>query len=326
LRAIISRNLAVGYGSNAAVRGLSSAGGGPGALVCRTPAVAGGAISGSSIEIPGGVIAGFRFPVAKLGRNIPRPRSLCGVLAIPGGLCPIFGRKLAIVDRLRAVVRSLCPPCGSLGTFVRRVLTVTRRAITGSAIEVAGRIVTRFRLSVTQPGSDVAVLRCQSGLAPAHPHQLVGPGIKAVLGGVGAIFSGNPAVVDRLGAVVRGSSAPRGGLDAFVGRILAVARRAIPGGSVEVAGGVVTCLRLPVAQPGCDVTVLRGQPGLAAAHSSQLVGPRVLAVFGRLRSIFGGHLAVVDRLGAVVGGLVVRRGSSFALARRASAVAGRTIP
>jgi hypothetical protein len=321
LRAIIRGNLTVGHRSNAAVRSLSPARGGPRALVCRAPAVGSGAISGGSIEIAGGVIAGFGFPVAKLGRNISCARSLRGIFAIPGGLSSILRRQLAVIDGLGAVVRSLSAAGGGLGTFVRGVLTVARRAIPGGSVEVTCRVVARFGLTVTQPGCDVTVLGSQPGLSPPHSGQLVGPGIKAVLGCVGAILGRNPAVIDGLGAVVRGSGAPRGGLDAFVGCILAVARRAIPGGSVEIARSVVTRFRLSVAQPGRDVTVLRGQPGLAAAHSSQLVGARILPVFGGLGSILGRNLAVVDRLGAVVRSLVMRSGSSFAVACRSSTVA-----
>jgi hypothetical protein len=326
LRAIIRCDLAVVHGSNAAVRSLSAAGGGPSALVCRAPAVAGGAISGGSIKIAGGVIAGFGFSVTELGRNIPCARRQRGIFAIPGRLCAIFGGELAVVDGLSAVVRGLGPPRSGLGAFVRRVLTVASRAIPGGAIEIARRVVTRFGLSVTQPGCNVAVLGSQPSLSPPYSRQLVGPGIKAVLGGVGAIFGRNPAVVDGLRAVVCGSSPPRGGLDTFVCRILAVARGAIPGGSVEIARGIVTRFRLSVAQPGGDVTVLCSQPGLAAPHSIQLVGPRILAVFGGVRSIFGCNLAVVDCLGAVVRSLVVRRGSSVAFARLASTVARRAIP
>ena len=314
LRAIVRCNPAVVDGSHATVRSLGATRCGSGTFVCRATAVAGRAISRGAVEIACRIVTAFRFPVTKFGRDIPRARSQRGIFAIPGGLYAIFGRKLAVIDGLGAVVRSLRASRGGLRTFVRRVLTIARRASPGGSVEITSRVVTRFGLPVTQPGGNVTVLRSQPGLSAAHSRLLVGPGIQAVLGGVGAIFGRNSAIVNGLRAVVRGSSAPRGGLHAFVSRVLSIARRSIPGGSVEITSRVVARFCLSVTQPGCDVTVLRGQPGLTAAHSSQLVGPGIFAVLGGLCPIFGRHLAVVDGLGAVVRSLSVPRGTSVTFA------------
>jgi hypothetical protein len=82
------------------------------------------------------------------------------------------------------------------------MLTVGRRAVTCGSVKVAGRVITRLGLSVPQPGSDVAILRGQARLPAAHAGQLVGPGILAVLGGLGAILGRNLAVIDGLSAVI----------------------------------------------------------------------------------------------------------------------------
>jgi hypothetical protein len=195
-------------------------------------------------------------------------------------------------------------------------LAVARRAIPGGSVQITRRIVTRLGFSVAQPRGDVAILSGEPGLAAANSPQLVGPGIFAVLGGMCAILGGNPPIVDSLSAVVRSPSAPRGGPRPFVRRVLTVARRANPCGSVQVTGRIVTRLGFLVTEPGCNVTVLRRLPGLAAAHSRQLVGAGIFEVLGRLRSILGRHLAVVDCLGAVVGCLSVTRWTSGILTCR----------
>ena len=257
LCAIVRCNLAIVDGSYAAVRSLSAPRGGPGTFVCRAPTIARRAIPCGSVEITRRVVTRFGLSVALLGREVTRPRSQRGIFAILGGLCAIFGCKLAVVDGLGAVVRSLSAPRGGLSTFVCRILTVARRAVPCGSVEITRRVVTRFGLSVTQPGRDVTVLRSQPGLPAAYSCQLVGPGIFAVLGGLRAICGCNLAIVDGLGAVVRSPSAPRGGLGTFVCRILTFARRAIPCGSVEITRRVVTRFGLSVTQPGRDVTVLR---------------------------------------------------------------------
>ncbi|HEY4896610.1 MAG TPA: hypothetical protein VII01_11020, partial [Solirubrobacteraceae bacterium] len=137
-----------------------------------------------------------------------------------------------VVDGLGAVVRSPSAPRGGLGTFVCRALIVARRAIPCGSVAITRCVVPCFGLSVTQPGRDVTVLGSQPGLPAAHPCQLVRPGIFAVLGGLCAIFGCNLAVVDGLGAVVRSLSTPRGSSGTFARRMLTLARRAIPCGSV----------------------------------------------------------------------------------------------
>jgi hypothetical protein len=326
LCAIVRCNLAVVDGSYAAVRSLSAPRVGPGTFVCRAPTIARRAIPCGSVEITRRVVPRFGLSVTQLGREVTRPRSQPGIFAVLGGLGAVFGRKLAVVDGLGAVVRSLSAPRGGLSTFVCRILTVARRAIPCGSVEIARRVVTRFGLSVTQPGRDVTVLRSQPGLLAAHSCQLVGPGIFAVLGGLGAIFGCNFAIVDGLGAVVRSPSAPRGGLGTLVCRMLTLARRAIPCGSVEITRRVVTRSGFSVTQLSRDVTVLRSQPGLPAAHSCQLVGPGILAVFGGVCAIFGRHLAVLDGLGAVVRSRSTPRGSSGTLAGRMLTLARRAIP
>jgi hypothetical protein len=325
LCAVVRCNLAVIDGSYAAVRSLSAPRVGTGTFVCRAPTVARRAIPCGSVEITRCVVTLFGLSVTQLSREVTRPRSQPGSFAVLGGLCAIFGCKLAVVDGLGAVVRSLSAPRGGLGTFGCRALTVARRAIACGSVEITRRVVARFGLSVTQPGRDVTVLRSQPGLPAAHSGQLVGPGILAVLGGLRAILGCNLAIVDGLGAVVRSPSAPRGGLGTFVCRMLTVARRAVPCGSVEITRRVVTRFGLSVTLPGRDVTALRSQPGLPAAHSGQLVGPGILAVLGGLRAIFGCNLAVVNGLGAVVRSLIVPRGSSGTFACRMLTLASRAV-
>ena len=247
-------------------------------------------------------------------------------LAVVAALCAIVRCNLAVVDGSYAAVRSLSAPRVGPSTFVCRALTVARRAIPCGSVEITRRVVTRFGLSVTQPGRDVTVLRSQPGLLAAHSGQLVGPGIFAVLGGLGAIFGCNFAIVDGLGAVVRSPSPPRGGLGTLVCRMLTLARRAIPCGSVEITRRVVTRSGFSVTQLSRDVTVLRSQPGLPAAHSCQLVGPGILAVFGGVCAIFGRNLAVLDGLGAVVRSRSTPRGSSGTFAGRMLTLARRAIP
>ena len=142
-------------------------------------------------------------------------------------------------------------------------MTFGRRAIACRSVEVARRVIARFGLSVTQPGRFVAVLGSQAGHPPAGSRQLVGAGILAVLGGVGAIFGGHPAVVDSLGPVVSSLSVPRGSSGAFPGRLLTLARRAIAGGSVEITRGVVARRGLSVTLLGLSVADVRSPVAVA---------------------------------------------------------------
>ena len=108
--------------------------------------------------------------------------------------------------------------------------------------------------------------------------------------------------------------------------MLTVGRRAIPRGSVEITGGVVTSFGLSVAQPRRNVTVLRSQAGLSAAHSCLLVSPGILAILGGLGAILGRHPAVVDSLGPVVCSLSATRGRSGDLARRLFTIGRGSVP
>ena len=227
----------------------------------------------------------------------------------------VLGCKPAVVDRLGAVIGSLRAAQGGLRTFVCHAPAITGGAIPCGPIEITRRVVTRFGLPVSQPGRDITVLSRHPGLATAHACQLVRPGIGAVLGSLGTVFGRNLAVVDGLGAVVRGPSASPGGLVTFVCRIFPVGRGAIAGGSVKIACRVITCLGLTVTQAGGDVSVRRSLAGLAAPNSCQLVGPGIFTVLGGVGTIFGRNLAVVDRLGTIVRslGAARRRPRAFAL-------------
>ena len=326
LCAIFRCNLAVVDSSLAPVRRPSASRGSPRTLVGRVPAVGRRAIPGASIEITRSVVTPLCLSITQLGRDVTRPRGQPGLFAVLGGLCAIRRCELAVVDRLGAVVSSLSPPQGGPGTFVCRILAVARRAIPKGSVQITRRVVARLGLSVTQLGRDVTILRSQPSLPAACSCQLVGPGILTVLGRLCAIFRCNPAVVDGSFAVVRSPSATRGCLCTFVRRILAVARRAIPCGSVQITCRVVTRLRLSVAQLGGDVTVLRSQTGLPAAHSCQLVGAGILTILGGLCAIFRCNLAVVDSSFAVVGSPSMPRGSLGTFARLLLTVARRAIP
>jgi len=175
---------------------------------------------------------------------------------------------------------------------------------------------------------DLAPDVSQPGAPAACSSQLVGTGIFTVLGGLcaifrcnlpvmaalcaifrcnpavvaalGAIFRCNPAVVDGLYAAVRSISEPRGAPGTFVCRVLTVARRAIPCGSVVITCRVVTRFGLSVTQLGRVVTLLRSLHGAPPAHSCQLVGPEIFPVLSGLCAISRCNLPVVGGLGAVV--------------------------
>jgi hypothetical protein len=325
LSAIVRCDLAIVDGSFAAVRGIGAARVRPGAFICRAPAVARRAIRRGSVELTRRVVTRFGVPVTLLGGEVTRPRSEARTFAILRSLRAIFCRQPPVVDGLGAVIRSLGAPRGGLRPFVCGAPAIARRAVSRGSVKVARRVVTPFGLSVTQPGRDVTVLSGQSRHTTARARELVGPGIVAVLGGLGTIFGRHPAIVDRLGAVVGSPGAPRGGLVTLVCRMLTVRRRAIPSRSVEIAGGVITSFGLSVTQPRRDVTVLRGQAGLPAPDSCQLVGPGILAVLGGLGAIFGRHPAVVDSLGPVVRSLGPARGRSGTLAVRLLTISRRPV-
>jgi hypothetical protein len=187
-------------------------------------------------------------------------------------------------------------------------------------------VVTRFGLSVSQPRRYVTVLRSQPGLAAPQSCQLIGPGVLAVFGRLNAIVCCNAAVVDGLGAVVGSPSASRSGPGSFIRRILAVGRRAVACGSVEIARRVVTRLGLSVSEASRDVAVLSSEPGLPAPHSCQLVGSGILAILGGLCAVFGCNLAVVNSLGTVVGSPSLPQGGSGTFACRLLTLARLPVP
>ena len=148
-----------------------------------------------------------------------------GVLAVPGRLCAIFRCNLAIVAALRAIFRSdptvddgpfaavgclSAPRCGP-DTFVGGALAVGGRPIPCASVEIAGSVIARLGRDITQLGGDVTVPRRQPGLAAAHCCQLVGPGVLAVPGRLGAVFSRHPAIVDGSFAAFRRPRTPRRG-------------------------------------------------------------------------------------------------------------------
>jgi hypothetical protein len=116
---------------------------------------------------------------------------------------------------LDSVVRGPSTPRGGPGTFVCRILAVTRCAIPSGSVEITRSVVTRLSLPVTQARRDVAILCRQPGLPAPHSCQLVGAGILAVLCRLRAILGRNLAVVDGLGAVVGSLGVARGGPGAF---------------------------------------------------------------------------------------------------------------
>ena len=78
----------------------------------------------------------------------------------------IFGRHLAVVDGLGAVVRCLSVSRGTSGTLACRMLTLARCAIPSRSIEITRRIVTRLSFSVTLLGLSVAHVRSQIAVSP----------------------------------------------------------------------------------------------------------------------------------------------------------------
>ena len=241
LGAIVRRNLAIAAGLGAVGRGLGARRSCPGSVRCRILTVARRSQLRLSVGLVRRIVIRVRLPVAHLGRDVPLLR----------GLCAIVRCNLAVVDGLCAVVRSLSAPRGGPGTFVCRMLTVARRAASGGSVENISGVVMRVGLSVTQRGRDVTLLR-----------------------GLGAVVRGSLAIAAGLHALVRGLSAPRGGPGTFVCRVLTVARRAIPCGSVEITRRVVTRFGLSVTQLGRDVTLLR-------SHVASSPLPVALTVLGQ---------------------------------------------
>jgi hypothetical protein len=176
--------------------------------------------------------------------------------------------------------------------------------------------------------TDLAPDGSKSNTAAVHSGQLVGAGILAVPGRLGAIFRRNLAVVAALRAIVRGNlsivdcSHPAvGGLGA-----LSVVCRAIACCSVQTTDRVVARFGFAVAKAGGDVTIPRREPGLPTAQHGPLVCPRILAILRCLRSIFGCDPAVIHGSFATVGGLSAPRVGPGSFVGRPIAVAGGAIP
>jgi hypothetical protein len=84
----------------------------------------------------------------------------------------------------------------------------------------------RHELSASAPGAiDFALNVSQPGTSAAHSGELVIPGVFTVLGGLQAIVGRNLAIATRLGAVGGGVSSRLGSPGAVGCRVLAVARR-----------------------------------------------------------------------------------------------------
>ena len=303
LCAIVSRNFAVVDGTDPAVCGIGALRGGPDACILGPLAIARRAISCGSVEVAGRVVTRFGFSVAQPGRDVSVPRSQpClppahsrqfvgpGIFAVLRRLGAIFGCDFAVIHGPHAAVGSLSPLRIRPGAFVSRPLPAAGRVISRSSVAITRCVVTRFRLSVTQPGGDVAVPRGKSGLPAAHSRQLVGTGILAVPCRLGAIVRRDLAIVDGSFAAVRGIGTPGVGAGAFICRAPAIARSAIRCCSVELAGRIVSRFGVPVALLGGKVTRPRGEAC-------------TFAILRGLGAIFGGQPAVVDRLGPIVRGL-----------------------
>jgi hypothetical protein len=89
-----------------------------------------------------------------------------GIFTVLSGLCAIVRGNLAVAAGLCAVGRGLTARRGSPGTFVCRMLTVARRAMLFSSVEITRRVVMRVGLYVTQFGLYVTLLRGQIAFAP----------------------------------------------------------------------------------------------------------------------------------------------------------------
>gem|GEM_PF-1325059 len=320
----------------AVIRRLGTPGGRLSTLVCHAPAIAHCAIPFGPVKIARRVVPGFGLSVTQpggdvtvLGSQTRLPTAQAGqlvgarVFAVFGGLGAIFGRHPAVVDGLGAVVGSAGATRGGLVTFVCRLLTVGRRAIACGSVKIARRVIARFGLAVAQPGRDVTVLGSQTGHSPAHSSQLVGPGVFAVLGGLGAIFGRHLAVVDSLGTVIGGFSVPGGRSGAFACRPSTFAHRPIPFGSVKIAGRVVARLSLSVALLGLPVTHVRREIAVATLYVT-LARRRqgVIALIGPAAVLIGERDAACLSFGHMSAGA---RGAHRVLQRRSIAITNAAI-
>ena len=326
MRAIFGCNLAVIDSPYTAVGRLSAPRVGPRTLVCGTLTVARRPIPRTSVAITSSVVSRLGLLVTQPRRDVAVPcgepglptahgRQLVGpgILAVPRRLGAIVCGNFAVVDGSFAAIGGISTPRVGPRAFICGTPAIARRAIRRGSVELTSRVVTRLGVSVTLLGGEVTRPRSQ-------------PRNFAILRGLGAIFGRQPAVVDGLGAVIRSLGAPRGGLSALVCRAPAIPRCAVPSGSVKVTRRVVTPFGLSVTQPGRDITVLSSQPRHPAARACQLVGPGIVAVLGRLGTVFGRHPAVVDRLGPVVSSPSAPRGGLVTFVCGVLTVGRRAIP
>jgi hypothetical protein len=302
LCAIFGCNFAVVDRSYAAVRGVGAPRVGPGTFVSGAAAIACRAIPRGSVELTCRVVTRFGVSITLLGGQVTCPRSQPRRFAILRGLRAIFSCKSPIVDGLGAVIRGLGAPRGGLCTFVCRMLTVGRRAIACVSVEIARGVITRFGFTITQPGSDVAILSSQAGLPTAHSCQLVGAGILPVLGGLGPIFGRNLAVINRLGPVVRSLSVSRGRLGTFPCRLFTLSCGAIPCSPGEVTRRViarfglsVTLFGLPVTHVGSQIAVAPFYVALARLCQGVLALIRPIRVLIRERDAAGTSFRHISR-------------------------------
>jgi hypothetical protein len=144
-------------------------------------AVGRGSVTRGSIEIARRVITGLGLSVTQPGRDVPILRGqaslptahpgqlVCpGVLAVPGGLGAVFGRHLAVIYGLGAIIGSLGVPRWRTGTFALGLLTLTCRAVSCRPVEIARRVIARRGLSVTLLGLPVTHVGGQIAVAPFY--------------------------------------------------------------------------------------------------------------------------------------------------------------
>ena len=173
------------------------------------------------------------------------------------------------------------------------MLAVGRGPIPGGPVEIARRVIARFGLAVTKPGGGVAILCGQARLPAAHPCQLVGPGVLAILLGLGAVFGRHPAVVDRLGAVVRSLVLAGWGFRTFIWRLVGRMRGSVAGCSIEVDGGVIASFGFPVTLFGLAIPDVGGQVAVVPVQVALIDGSQ--GALGWIRAaavlIWDGHAA-----------------------------------
>jgi hypothetical protein len=97
-----------------------------------------------------------------------------------------------------------------------------------------------------------------------------------------------------LGAVVGSLSLPRGGSVAFACSLLTLARRAVPGGSVEITRRVVTRFGLSVTLLGLSVTHVRSQIAVPPFYVALPCGCKGVLSFTRASAVLigAGHVEV----------------------------------